>query len=458
MDRKLGEEMDRKLGEEMDRKLGTRLRLPSLLANSSGDEAYNTDNPPPLPKSQYTPPSLPGSDYSDHSPHEYTPTSDRSTETQTSAVVGTLSASDRMRQMVNRSRGRSPLTYTISSSSLTASSNDVRAHDHEQQSKKIGRTKSAVLVREKHSTVQPLPLPPQRTQRRDGSGARASKKGSSSYTQRSHTSSKSSRSHRRKKTKSRPIHLDVCVDSVRSATTAEQAGATSVELCSNFIEGGTTPSAGMIQETRKHVSIPVHVMIRPRGGDFVYSQDEYACMKWDIRICKELEVDGVVFGILHRDGTIDVDRVSELVKLAYPMKVTFHRAFDMSSDPIDAFQSLCSITPPISRVLTSGHESSALEGSSEIKRLVRLSRKHQGPQVVAGGGVTERNASRIIRLTGVSALHGSLQRTRDSTMQYRKEHCHMGGALRPAEFSVTVASAERISSLMRSLHQADLVD
>ena len=129
------------------------------------------------------------------------------------------------------------------------------------------------------------------------------------------------------------ILLEVCADSVRSCVEAERGGAQRIELCANLVEGGTTPSYGLIKQALKTVKIPINVLVRPRGGDFLYTDDEMDVMKQDISACKELGVSGVVIGVLLPDGQIDVERTNALLKLARPLSVTFHRAFDMTSDP-----------------------------------------------------------------------------------------------------------------------------
>jgi copper homeostasis protein len=139
------------------------------------------------------------------------------------------------------------------------------------------------------------------------------------------------------------ITIEVCIDSVQSAIAAQEGGANRVELCDNLFEGGTTPSAGAIAIARKYISIGLHVMIRPRGGDFFYSDIEFECMKKDIETTKDLGADGVVFGLLTKDGQIDKARSQELAALASPLQVTFHRAFDMTADPVQALEDIISI-------------------------------------------------------------------------------------------------------------------
>ncbi|XP_058399727.1 copper homeostasis protein cutC homolog isoform X5 [Diceros bicornis minor] len=162
--------------------------------------------------------------------------------------------------------------------------------------------------------------------------------------------------------------MEVCVDSVESAVNAERGGAGRIELCSGLLEGGTTPSMGVLQVVKQCVQIPVFVMIRPRGGDFLYSDREVEVMKADIRLAKLYGADGLVFGALTEDGHIDKELCMSLVAICRPLPVTFHRAFDMVHDPMAALETL--LTLGFERVLTSGCDSSALEGLPLIKRLI----------------------------------------------------------------------------------------
>jgi copper homeostasis protein len=240
------------------------------------------------------------------------------------------------------------------------------------------------------------------------------------------------------------ITLEICVDSVEGALAAQRGGAQRVELCDNLLEGGTTPSAGMIALTRQQIQLGLQVIIRPRGGDFCYSDLEFAVMQYDVNQAKQLGADGVVIGLLNPDGTVDKARTAALIDLARPLNVTFHRAFDMAVDPHQALEELIDLG--VERVLTSGQESSALEGLDLISALVQQA---EGRIIVMpGGGVNERNIHKIVRQSGVQEIHLSARSSVESAMHYRRSHVFMGGTLRPPEFSRQIADSERIRSII----------
>jgi copper homeostasis protein len=239
--------------------------------------------------------------------------------------------------------------------------------------------------------------------------------------------------------------IEACVDSVESAVAAEKGGAARVELCSALLEGGLTPSAGAIELARKKLRIGLQVMIRPRGGDFLYTEAEYDVMRGDIDTAKKLGADGVVIGLLTPSGEVDLERTRELVERARPMSVTFHRAFDMTRDPFAALEALASLG--IDRVLTSGQEESALEGLELLKELV--ARAGDRMVVLVCGNLTEKNIARVARDTGASELHITGFADVESGMTFRNPRVYMGGLLRPPEYSRSITAADRIAALVR---------
>jgi copper homeostasis protein len=243
------------------------------------------------------------------------------------------------------------------------------------------------------------------------------------------------------------MRIEICVDSVDGAVAAERGGADRVELCDNLMEGGTTPSAGSITVARRRLRIGLQVLIRPRGGDFLYSDAEIEVMREDIRLARTLGVDGVVIGCLTADGDIDRDRTRQLIELARPLNVTFHRAFDMCRDARQGLEDL--ITLGVDRVLTSGQEATCLEG---LETLAALHRQAGGRIIVLpGGGLTPRNVRRIVDATGVGEVHLSARESVASRMKHQNLRCFMGGTLRPPEFSWKTTSEAAVRSVVDGL-------
>ena len=243
---------------------------------------------------------------------------------------------------------------------------------------------------------------------------------------------------------SKHIVLEACVDSVEAALAAQKGGADRVELCADLLEGGITPSGGTIQLACERLDIPVNVIVRPRGGDFCYSDVEYEVMKRNIELAQAAGANGVVIGVLNADGTVDVERTGALVELARPLSVTFHRAFDVSRDPYQALEALIELG--IDRVLTSGQEPSVLEGLDLIVDLVRAA----GDRIVVmpGGGITERNIQKIVAASGVKEVHVAAPVEVPSRMQYHNPRVFMGGELRPPEYTIAMTDAKRIQAFL----------
>lgn len=209
--------------------------------------------------------------------------------------------------------------------------------------------------------------------------------------------------------------LEVISFSIESCKTAVEAGAQRIELCDNPMEGGTTPSAGMIKVARALAPIQLFPIIRPRGGDFLYSDDEFNMMQEDIRLCKEIGCDGVVIGLLTKDGKVDKERTTKLVELAYPLGVTFHRAFDRVQDHRTALEDV--IKCGCERILTSGLYPTVSEGKDVLKELVELS---QGRiTIMPGSGLRASNLKEIAEYTGAKEFHSSARMDKNSLMAFQ---------------------------------------
>ncbi|GAB2522096.1 copper homeostasis protein CutC [Spirosoma aerophilum] len=237
--------------------------------------------------------------------------------------------------------------------------------------------------------------------------------------------------------------IEVCAYSLNSCLVAQQAGAGRIELCGGLAEGGTTPSAGLIQLARQHLSIPLYVMIRPRGGDFLYSENELAVMKADIQLAKALGADGLVFGLLQPDGTVDEGLTRQLVDLANPLPVTFHRAFDMTSNPLEALEAV--IRSGAVRILTSGQQQTAEKGLDTLRQLAQAAAGRI--EIMAGAGVNAQNAQRFID-AGVNALHLSGGQKEDSGMNFRQPSVSMASSL-PDEYEYIETNEDKVRGVVR---------
>ncbi|MGY4384189.1 copper homeostasis protein [Pedobacter sp. UYP24] len=245
------------------------------------------------------------------------------------------------------------------------------------------------------------------------------------------------------------VQMEVCANSLSSAIEAERGGATRVELCDNLLEGGTTPSFAQIKLAKSILKIEVYPIIRPRGGDFLYTDLEFDVMKVDIIECKKLNCNGVVFGILTAEGDIDVGRCAELVEMSKPMLATFHRAFDMCKDQFKALEQIISLG--FSRILTSGGEETAIKG---IVRLSELVEKASGRiSIMPGSGISVENISKLISETGVKEFHGSAKSIVQSKMKYKNPKLNMGADR--DEFAIEITSANTVKNLIELANSAE---
>lgn len=244
------------------------------------------------------------------------------------------------------------------------------------------------------------------------------------------------------------MKIEVVVYNIESALKALDGGADRIEVCADPGAGGTTPSAGTVEVIRQNVSIDVFAMLRPRGGDFFYSSYEFHSMKRDLSTFQRLSVDGVVFGILTPEGRIDIKRCSELIRRARPLKVTCHRAFDRTIDPLQALDDC--IEAGFDRILTSGGRNTAQEGMTIIAEL----KKRAGGriQIMAGSGINEHNVQDIVRETGVEEIHFSASGSRQSEMLYTNPELQSMGSDKEYEFRVRTVDTEKIRAVRNALH------
>ncbi|MDR3723720.1 MAG: copper homeostasis protein CutC [Terracidiphilus sp.] len=240
--------------------------------------------------------------------------------------------------------------------------------------------------------------------------------------------------------------LEVCIDSVESALAAERGGAARVELCSDLLEGGLTPGAGLIATIRRHISIALFVMIRCRGGDFCPSELEFEAMREEIAQARQLGANGVVLGLLNPDASIDVVRTRKLVELAAPLPVTFHRAVDMTPDPIAALEDV--IETGATRILSSGGRPQAVQGASTLARMVTLA----GPRisVMVGGSVTSENIAALVYATGAHEFHSSARQQQTTPMLFHKRGMALG-ELKECEYRRSLVSEKQVRAMVAGL-------
>jgi copper homeostasis protein len=244
------------------------------------------------------------------------------------------------------------------------------------------------------------------------------------------------------------MQVEICVDSVESAIAAERGGAQRVELCSDLLEGGVTPSAGLLSVVRQQIGIGLFVMIRPRGGDFCYTDLEFEIMQQDIRQARDLGADGLILGLLDRHARVDVTRTRALVELASPLPVTFHRGIDMTPDPGAALEDV--VATGAARVLTSGGAPKVTEALAVVAHMVETAGDRIA--VMAGGGITPKTITRVAEATGATEFHASLRSARPSPVEFHRQDVQMG-EIRDREYLRFVVDEENVRALVASVQR-----
>lgn len=234
--------------------------------------------------------------------------------------------------------------------------------------------------------------------------------------------------------------IEICVEGIDGLAAAQEAGADRVELCASLLEGGITPSLGVVRQAKALARIPFMVIIRPRGGDFLYSEREFQTMLDDVRALREMGVAGVVAGCLTPNGRIDEPRMNAIVAAAGPLSVTCHRAFDMTADFREAIEAL--IRCGVDRVLTSGQRDTAIEGLDILRETVEAAAGRI--KVMACGALDESNIAKVLRETGADELHFAAPRTVPSEMHFRNPHVGMGGTEIEREYQLTLTDREAV--------------
>lgn len=240
--------------------------------------------------------------------------------------------------------------------------------------------------------------------------------------------------------------FEVAVDSLESALIAQSAGANRIELCAALSIGGITPSHGMVKLARQQLPLPINVIIRPRQGDFLYSQAEFEMMRYDIDFAKSLNVNGVVIGILRPDGHVDIDRTRILIEQVRPLQVTFHRAFDMTADPYRALNDLIDLG--VDTILTSGQQAAAEQGIDLITDLVKQADGRI--KIMPGSGINPTNIKTIVTQSGATEFHFSGKTSQPSQMTYRNLNLSMGGQDDASEYDITIADEDIIRAIIHN--------
>lgn len=250
------------------------------------------------------------------------------------------------------------------------------------------------------------------------------------------------------------IQIEICLNGIESAIAAQAGGANRVELCDNLMEGGTSPSLGMVEAVQDAIDIGIMAMVRPRGGDFLYSENEFEVMRRNVKLMQRANVTGVVFGMLNPNGTIDIERTRELIDLAGPLQVTFHRAFDMTRDPFEALDAL--LACGVHRILTSGQAPTALEGLDLITQLQK--RAGDGCIILPAVNITAENARHIAKTAGLKELHigSNVETMRPSGMQHENSSVSMGDDSTLPEYAMPQTDSSLVAEIVAAV--AGLVD
>ncbi|MDR2083995.1 MAG: copper homeostasis protein CutC [Bacteroidales bacterium] len=238
--------------------------------------------------------------------------------------------------------------------------------------------------------------------------------------------------------------FEVCANSVESAINAQTGGADRIELCANLESGGTTPSYASIKLCKEKLTIPINVLIRPRNGDFLYTDLEFQEIISDIILCKELGVSGIVCGFLNSNGTIDIERTKKIVELTYPLSFTFHRAFDVSRNPFESLEDI--ISCGATRILTSGTSDKAINATEILSKLILQA--NQRIVIMPGSGINENNIIELHSKTKAKEYHFSGSATHHSEMEFQKNNII---STEKSDYSKTVSDVEKIRNTINKL-------
>lgn len=241
--------------------------------------------------------------------------------------------------------------------------------------------------------------------------------------------------------------FEICANSVESCVAAQEGGAQRVELCAGISEGGTTPSYGEIITARELLDIKLHIIIRPRGGDFLYSETEVRIMERDIHLAREAGVDGVVFGCLTAEGDIDIPLTKRLMHASEGLSVTFHRAFDQCRNPFEALEQLIELG--CNRILTSGQQPTAEQGIPLLRELVQ--RAGDRIIILPGSGINEKNIAHIAKETGAKEFHFSARSSKESKMKYRRTEVPMHSTAIQNQYTQNITTASKVMETIQTL-------